>query len=37
METIIAALITAAIDCFNIQLVLQPLSEEEWQHILATK
>ena len=35
METIIAALVAAAIDCFNIQLVLQPLSEDEWKQILA--
>jgi lipoate-protein ligase A len=35
VETIIAALLAAAIDCFNIQLVLQPLSEDEWQQILA--
>jgi lipoate-protein ligase A len=35
VETIIAALLAAAIDCFNIQLVLQPLSEDEWQKILA--
>ncbi|MBW4450957.1 MAG: lipoate--protein ligase family protein [Spirirestis rafaelensis WJT71-NPBG6] len=34
VETIIAALLAAAIDCFNIQLVLQPLSEDEWQEIL---
>jgi lipoate---protein ligase len=34
-ETIIAALVAAAIDCFNIQLVLQPLSEDEWKQILA--
>jgi lipoate---protein ligase len=37
METIIAALVAAAIDCFNIELVLQPLSEDEWKQILATK
>jgi lipoate-protein ligase A len=37
METIIAALVAAAIDCFNIQLVLQPLSEDEWKQILAKK
>jgi lipoate-protein ligase A len=36
-ETIIAALVAAAIDCFNIQLVLQPLSEDEWKQILAKK
>jgi len=35
VETIIAALVAAAIDCFNIQLVLQPLSEDEWKQILA--
>ena len=34
VETIIAALLAAAIDCFNIQLVLQPLSEDEWKQIL---
>lgn len=37
IETIIAALVAAAIDCFNIQLVLQPLSEDEWKQILAKK
>jgi lipoate-protein ligase A len=35
MESIIAALVAAAIDCFNIQLVLQPLSEDECKQILA--
>jgi lipoate-protein ligase A len=34
-EKIIAALMTAASDRFNMQLVVQPLSEEEWQAILA--
>lgn len=36
LEKIIAALITAANDCFNIKLVVQPLSQDEWQTILAT-
>ncbi|MBE9034764.1 lipoate--protein ligase family protein [aff. Roholtiella sp. LEGE 12411] len=34
IETIIAALITAASDCFDMQIVVQPLSEHEWQAIL---
>ncbi len=35
LEKIIAALIAAASDCFDIQLVVQPLSEDEWKVILA--
>lgn len=35
IETIIAALVPSARRCFNAEMVLQPLSEEEWQQILA--
>jgi lipoate---protein ligase len=35
IEKIIEALIKAAINCFDIQLEMQPLSEEEWKAILA--
>jgi lipoate---protein ligase len=35
IEKIIEALITAAIDCFDIKLEMQPLSEAEWKAILA--
>lgn len=35
LETIITALVAAAIDCFHIQFVLQPLSSDEWKQILA--
>jgi len=34
IEKIIAALIAAANDCFNIQLVVQPLSQDEWETII---
>ncbi len=36
IEKIIAALTTAAIDCFGIQLVEKPLSQFEWEIILET-
>jgi len=36
IEKIISALVAAAYDCFDIQLVVQPLSEDEWQAILKT-
>lgn len=35
IQKVIEALIAAANDCFRIQLVLQPLSELEWENILA--
>jgi lipoate-protein ligase A len=35
MEKIIAALIAAASNCFGIQLEVQPLSQSEWETILA--
>ncbi|MBZ8181962.1 lipoyl protein ligase domain-containing protein [Oscillatoria salina] len=35
IETIVNSLSQAAIDCFNIDLITQPLSEAEWQEILA--
>ncbi|MEJ6484577.1 biotin/lipoate A/B protein ligase family protein [Nostoc punctiforme UO1] len=35
VEKIIADLITAASDCFNMQIELQPLSPAEWEEILA--
>lgn len=35
VEKIIADLITAASDCFNMQIELQPLSPSEWEEILA--
>ncbi|MEA5625966.1 biotin/lipoate A/B protein ligase family protein [Nostoc sp. UHCC 0251] len=35
IEKIIAALITAASDCFDMQIELQPLSQSEWEEILA--
>ncbi len=35
IQTVMAALIAAASDRFNIQLDLQPLSEDEWEAILA--
>jgi lipoate---protein ligase len=34
VEKIIAALIVAACDCFGMQLVIQPFSEDEWKAIL---
>jgi lipoate---protein ligase len=34
VEKIIAALIAAACDCFGMQLVIQPFSEDEWKAIL---
>ncbi|MBD2771616.1 lipoate--protein ligase family protein [Iningainema tapete] len=34
IEKIIKALVTTASDCFGIQLVVQPLSELEWEEIL---
>jgi len=34
-ENIISALIAAAIDCFDIQFAIQPLSKSEWEEILA--
>ncbi|AFY35894.1 biotin/lipoate A/B protein ligase family protein [Calothrix sp. PCC 7507] len=36
IEKIVAALMAASNDCFNMQLVVQPLSEDEWEAILAT-
>lgn len=36
VEKIITALITAASDCFDMQIVVQPLSDDEWQAILET-
>jgi lipoate---protein ligase len=35
IQTVVDALTHAAADCFGIQLVKQPLSDEEWQAILA--
>ncbi|MBN3896352.1 MAG: lipoate--protein ligase family protein [Nostoc sp. NOS(2021)] len=35
IETIIAALITAASDCFDMQIEVKPLSQSEWEAILA--
>ncbi|WP_107805934.1 lipoate--protein ligase family protein [Nodularia spumigena] len=35
LDQIIAALITAACDCFAIQIEVQPLSQSEWDEILA--
>jgi lipoate-protein ligase A len=35
MEKIIAVLLTTASDCFDMQFSVQPLSEDEWQAILA--
>lgn len=35
IPTVVAALTNAAADCFNIQFVQQPLSNQEWQEILA--
>lgn len=35
IETVIEALTKAAIDCFDIELINQPLSVEEWQEILS--
>ncbi|MBW4425594.1 MAG: lipoate--protein ligase family protein [Nostoc desertorum CM1-VF14] len=35
VEKIIAALITAASDCFDMQIELKPLSQSEWEEILA--
>ncbi len=35
IETVIKALTKAAIDCFDIELINQPLSPEEWQEILS--
>ncbi len=35
VDKIIAALVTAASDCFDMQIELQPLSESEWEEILA--
>ncbi|MER3491817.1 MAG: biotin--protein ligase [Mastigocladus sp. ERB_26_2] len=35
MEKIIAVLLATASDCFDMQLAVQPLSEDEWQAILA--
>jgi lipoate-protein ligase A len=35
MQTVIEALLAAAINCFSIQLALQPLSQSEWKAILA--
>jgi lipoate-protein ligase A len=35
IQTVVDALTNAAADCFGIELVKQPLSDEEWQAILA--
>ncbi len=35
IEKIISTLMAAASDCFNMQLVVEPLSQDEWQAILA--
>jgi lipoate-protein ligase A len=35
IQTVIEALTSAAINCFSIQLTVQPLSESEWQTIFA--
>lgn len=35
IETVIKALTKAATDCFGIELIVQPLSSQEWQEILA--
>jgi len=34
-QTVIEALTQAAADCFGVEFVVQPLSEQEWQEILA--
>ncbi|MGQ4646986.1 lipoyl protein ligase domain-containing protein [Lyngbya aestuarii] len=35
IQTVMEALTDAAVECFGIELVKQPLSEQEWQEILA--
>ena len=35
IKTVTKALTKAAIDCFDIELINQPLSPEEWQEILS--
>lgn len=35
IQTVVDALTTAASSCFGMQLVMQPLSEQEWQAVLA--
>ena len=35
IQTVVDALINAAADCFGVELVKKPLSDEEWQAILA--
>ncbi len=35
IQTVVDALTKAAADCFGVELVKQPLSDEEWQAILA--
>jgi len=36
VEKIITALVAAAIHCFDMQIIIQPLSEDEWRAILET-
>jgi hypothetical protein len=35
IQTVVKALMQAACRCFDIELVTQPLSDAEWQQILA--
>ena len=34
IQTVVDALVTAASDCFGVEFVAQPLSEDEWEEIL---
>jgi lipoate-protein ligase A len=35
VPTVVEALTVAASDCFGVEMLVQPLSESEWQEILA--